>query len=136
MVTQAFETTSVHMERLFLLTFQAPPEDADRGMAAVTTIAPLAMGEYDSNAYQSTAGIERYRPLEGAAAGAETERRRRSVVECTFEVAHQQTPLEAVVEAIVQVRSYQEPVMRVREILSSRSNGLDDSATRIAGGTR
>lgn len=128
MPQQEFETISVRMTKLFLLTFQAPPEDVDRVMEAVTAITPLSMGKYDSNAYQSGEGIERYRPLDGAAAGAEaTLRRRPGVVEVTFELAHDQRLLERVIEAIFQVHSYQEPVIRVRDILSSRSKGLDDS---------
>lgn len=124
----AFETTSVTLQRMFLVTFQAPTEDVDRIMAAVTTIVPLAMGKYDSNSYQSADGVERYRPLEGAAAGAESELRKRpSVVELSFEIAEDQSLAEKVVEAIFQTHSYQEPVIRIQTILTSRSKGLDDS---------
>jgi hypothetical protein len=77
MTLSSFETASVHMRRMVLLTLQAPPDDVDRIMREVAKIVPLAMGKYDSNAYQSGAGVERYRPLEGAAAGAETEIRKR-----------------------------------------------------------
>ena len=124
---QPFETRSVRMQRFLLIRLQAPAEDIDRIMEQVVTVAPLAMGKYDSNAYQSAAGIERYRPLEGAAAGAETELRKRpGVVEVSFELPCDQMLLEAVVEQIFQVHSYQEPVIRVETILASRSKGLDD----------
>jgi hypothetical protein len=123
-----FETPSVRMEKMILLTFQAPPEDVDRIMTAVVAITPLIMGKYDSNAFQSAAGIERYRPLAGAAAGAETELRRRpNVVEVAFELADDPVLLERVVEAIFRAHSYQEPVIRLQAILTSRSKGLDDS---------
>lgn len=126
---QGFETTSVTMAPMCLLTFQAPTEDVDRIMAAVVAITPLAMGAYDSNAYQSMPGIERYRPLEGAAAGAESELRRRpGVVEISFELPKVPDVIERVIEAIFQAHSYQEPVIRLQAILSSRSKGLDDSA--------
>jgi hypothetical protein len=125
---QAFETRSVTMARVRLLSFQAPAEDVDRIMEAVVAITPLPMGCYDSNAYQSAAGIERYRPLEGAAAGAEAGLRKRpGVVEISFELPDDEAVVRAVVEAIFQVHSYQEPVIRLREILTSRSKGLDDS---------
>ena len=65
MIERGFETTSVRMTPLLLVTFQAPGADVDRIMEAVTAITPLPMGKYDSNAYQSASGIERYRPLEG-----------------------------------------------------------------------
>lgn len=127
MQTQGFETISVRMERLLLVTVQMPAEDVDRIMEEVVKLVPLAMGKYDSNAYQSDAGIERYRPLDGAAAGAESEvRKRPGIVEVSFELADDQALLERVVELIFQVHSYQEPVIRVANILGSRSKGLDD----------
>ena len=130
MNTQGFETTSVLMERRLLVRVFAPDEDVDRILARVCAIDPLAQGEkYDSNAYQTAAGFEHYRPLVGAAAGPESEvRKRPGVVEVSFELPDDQARLEAVVEAIFQVHSYQEPVIRVQEILTSRSKGLDDSA--------
>jgi hypothetical protein len=127
MTIQGFETSSVRMERLLLVTVQMPAEDVDRIMEHVVKAAPLTMGKYDSNAYQSAAGIERYRPLEGAAAGAENEvRKRPGVVEVSFEMEEDQALLERVVELIFQIHSYQEPVIRVESILGSRSKGLDD----------
>lgn len=128
MVDQRFETKSVTMERMLLLTFQAPGEDVDRIMGEVVKITPLAMGSYDSNAYQSGVGAERYRPLEGAAAGPETDvRKRPGVVEVSFELPDDGPVVDRVIEAIFQAHSYQEPVIRLQTILSSRSKGLDDS---------
>ena len=129
MVDQGFETRSVRMEHMCLLTLQAPVEDVDRIMGAVVKVTPLAMGSYDSNAYQSGPGIERYRPLQGAAAGPETEvRKRPGTVEVAFELPDNQQLIEQVVETIFQTHSYQEPVIRIQPILTSRSKGLDDSA--------
>ena len=128
MIDSNFETKSVRMERMVLLTLQAPADDVDRIMEAVVEVAPLTMGKYDSNAYQSGAGIERYRPLEGAAAGPETELRKRpGTVEVIFELPDDQSLIERVIEVIFQIHSYQEPVIRVQNILASRSKGLDDS---------
>ena len=123
-----FETLSASMVPMRLLTFQAPAEDVGRIMEAVVAIVPLTMGAYDSNAYQSAPGLERYRPLEGAAAGAESELRQRpGVVEVCFELPDAQDVTERVIEAVFQAHSYQEPVIRLQTILSSRSKGLDDS---------
>lgn len=129
MVDQAFETTSVRMERMCLLTFQAPSEDVDRILAEVVQITPLTMGNYDSNAWQSGPGIERYRPLEGAAAGPEaTLRKRPGTVEVSFELPDEQRLIERVIETIFGSHSYQEPVIRLQTIVTARSRGLDDSA--------
>lgn len=55
MIEQGFETRSVRMERAYLLVFQAPAQDVDRILAAVT---PLTMDSYDSHAWHSAPGIE------------------------------------------------------------------------------
>lgn len=129
MIDQRFETKSVRMEPMLLLAFQAPGEDVDRIMRQVVKITPLTMGNYDSNAYQSGSGTERYRPLEGAAAGPEADLRMRpGIVEVSFELPNDPPLTDQVIEAIFQVHSYQEPVIRVQAILSSRSKGLDDRA--------
>lgn len=122
-----FETTHAILHPMVLMTVQAPVEDIERIMAAVTGITPLAMGAYDHNAFQTAPGTERYRPLEGAAAGAETSvRHRAGVVEVSFELSHDQALIERAVEAVVQAHSYEEPVIRLQPILSSRSKGHDD----------
>ncbi|MER9663156.1 hypothetical protein [Mesorhizobium sp. M0159] len=98
-------------------------------MGEVVKVTPLAMGSYDSNAWQSEPGIERYRPLEGAAAGPETEvRKRPGTVEVSFELPDDRQIVEQVVETIFQAHSYPKPVIRIRTVLTSRSKGLDDSA--------
>jgi hypothetical protein len=123
-----FETHSVLMEPKLLLRFQAPMEDVDRIMTEVCALTPLIVGTYDSNAYQTAGGIERYRPLAGAAAGAESDLRMRpGVVEVSFRLPVDQKLLADIVETIFQVHSYQEPFITVEQILASRSKGRDDS---------
>lgn len=129
MTIPAFETKSIRMERLFAVRLLAPEEDFERIMEHVCRVAPLTQGAYDSNAWVSAPGIERYRPLEGAAAGAETEvRKRPGVVEISFELPHDMAILEQVIETIYQVHSYQEQTIKVHEMLVSRTKGLDDKA--------
>jgi hypothetical protein len=127
MPSHGFETRSVHMEPMLIVSFQAPTEDIDRIMDRVVEILPLVMGTYDSNAFQSAPGVERYRPRAGAAAGAESELRRRpGIAEVSFQMADDHALLAQVIEAIFQIHSYQEPVITVRDALVSRSKGLDD----------
>lgn len=121
------KTLSVCMEALFTVTVLCPAEDVDRIMREICTIAPLVQGPYDSNAFVSAPGTERYRPLEGAAAGAETAvRERPGVVLIDFEIPRERELLARLVEAVFQVHSYQEPVIKVCESWVSRSKGLDD----------
>lgn len=124
---RAFETRSLCFAAFWRVSFQAPVEDVDRIMDHVTAIAPLVMGKYDRCAYQSAPGTERYRPLAGAAAGAEDDTRLRpDVVEVSFQITREEALLAAVAEAIYAVHSYEEPVIAVEEILASRSLGRDD----------
>lgn len=126
---EPFETKSVRMERVFSLRLLAPEEDVDRIMEHVCKIAPLRQGAYDSNAWVSAPGVERYRPLDGAAAGAESDvRLRPGVTEISFEIPHDHALLEAVIEKIYEVHSYQEMTLKVHEMLVSRTKGLDDKA--------
>ena len=127
MIDSGFETKSLRMELLLLVSFQAPVVDVDRIMEAVIAITPPGMGNYDSNAFQSAGGVERYRPLEGAAAGAETVLRQRpGTVEVSFELPDDQALAARVVEAIYQAHSYEEPVIRLQPLLASRSKRFDD----------
>ena len=128
MIDSNFETKSVRMEPMALLNLQAPVDDVDRIMEAIVKVVPLTMGKYDSNAYQTGEGMERDRPLEGAAAGPEADLRKRPrLVEVSFELPDDQRVIEQVIEAIFQTHSYQEPVIRLQNILASRTKGLDDS---------
>lgn len=124
-----FETRSVHMDRVLMVEIYAPEQDADRIADCVTAIDPLAQGRhYDSNIFQTAPGTEWYRPLEGAAAGAEhMARKRAGVMKLVFEIAEDHAKLHEIVEAVYQIHCYQEPVIRVRPILSCRTKGLDDS---------
>lgn len=107
----AFETTSARMLSMLLVTVQAPAEDVDRIMQEVARITPLDMGKYDCNAFQTATGVERYRPLEGAAAGAERDLRKRpDVLQVSFELQDDQDLLQQVIEVVFQAHSYEEPV--------------------------
>ena len=126
---EPFMTPSIRMERLYSVRVLAPLEDVDRLMAHVARIVPLTQGAYDNNAWVTAPGTERYRPLDGAVAGRETEvRQRPGVVEISFEIPPDRRILEEVIEAIYQVHSYQEQTIKVEELLVSRTKGLDDKA--------
>lgn len=125
-----FETKSVLMRRVHLVEVGAPPEDVERILAAVTAVDPLAVGpRYDCVSFATGPGEERYRPRVGAMAGAEEQVRvRPGPVVLSFEIDGGIEQLGRVVEAIFQAHSYQESTIRVSEVLSARSKGLDDRA--------
>lgn len=124
---QGFETASLCMEEVYVVRMVAPDGDVDRIMAAVVEVAPLTMGAYDSNAFQSF-GSERYRPRQGAMAGSEDGvRKRPHVSEVSFQLPRDRILLAAVIEKIFDVHCYQEPVITVEEVVASRTKGIDDS---------
>ncbi len=124
----AFDTPSLRMQPCHLIEVGTPPEDVGRIMAAVTAIDPLAIGpNYDSVAYQTAPGVERYRPLDGAAAGVRPEVLvNPGPVTLFFEIEGGVQVVAAAVEAIYQAHSYQQPTIRVTGVLSARARGLDD----------
>ncbi len=69
-----------------------------------------------------------YRPLAGAAAGAEEGvRKRPGVAVVTFFVPQDPEKLDKVIEAIFAVHSYEEPIITVQEVSRSRrAEGIDD----------
>jgi hypothetical protein len=131
-------TTSVRMEPLWAVSFGSPEEDAERLLVEVASLDPLQVGaSYDSDAFQSAAGVERHRPLVGAAAGAESKARARpGVVEVAFHIRRDPTLLEHLVDRLFSVHPYQEPIIEVKEVLVSRSRVLTIAKIRTAGGTR
>lgn len=124
------ETESVVMRRVHLVEVGAPPEDVERILVAVTAVDPLAVSpRYDHVSYATGPGEERYRPRQGAMAGAEEMVRvRPGPVFLSFEIDGGIKQLGLVVEAIFQAHSYQEATIRVSEVLSARSKGHDDRA--------
>lgn len=129
MSIETIDTRSIRLERVYSMRVLAPIEDVDRILEHVCKTTPLVQGAYDSNAWVSAPGIERYRPRTGAVAGVEDKvRKRPGVVEITFDVPHDRAVLEQVIETIYEVHSYQEQQIEVRDQLVSRTKGLDDKA--------
>jgi hypothetical protein len=125
---EARETPTLSLQSMLLVIILAPAGDIDRLMEAVGRLTPLPMGNYDCNAFQSASGIERYRPRHGAAPGAEDGLRQRpGIVEISFELPHDLALLDRIVDAIFLTHSYEEPVIRVLPILTSRSKGTDQT---------
>ncbi len=129
MPIEPFETASLSLQRHYAVRILAPADDVERLMENICKVTPLLQGAYDCNAWISAPGIERYRPLQGAAAGPEADvRKRPGVVELSFDIPADQQVLGRVVETIYQVHSYQEQTIRVQEVIVSRTKGLDDQA--------
>lgn len=128
-IQTGFDTRPLHMEPMWLITYQAPAEDIDRIFDAIRAVVPLVQGKTDHNGYRAPDGYEYYRPREGTPTGSEDVLRKRpGVDEMRIFLPRDTAQLDAVIEAIYEVHCYYEPVIIVQEVLRSLGKGLDDSA--------
>ena len=118
---------------VWTLEIQTLPEDTDKILDAVMAVYPLSFGRYQRNASISAVGRETARPepgstttthLAGFEAGA-TETY--PMVELKISIERDLAVLEKVMDAIIYVHHYEEPVIFLREDWASRANYNPDS---------
>ena len=122
-----FRSLTGQLEPVWTLEVQTLDEDVDRILDAVMLVHPLSYGRYQRNASVSAVGRETAQPEEGStttthvdgfeAGGTETY----PMVELKISVARDLSVLEAVMDAILEVHHYEEPVIFVREDWVSRA---------------
>ena len=119
---------------VWTIEIQTLPEDTDRILDAVMAVHPLSYGRYERNASISAVGTETARPMKnstttthvtGFEAGA-TETY--PMVELKISLARDLAVLERVMDAILDVHHYEEPVIFLREDWASRANYDPNSA--------
>jgi len=125
---QAYEAGSGYLEPVWTLEIQTRPDDTDRILDAIMAVHPLSYGRYQRNASISAVGKETAQPeqnsttsthVEGFVAGA-TETY--PMVELKISVERRLTILETVMDAVLEVHHYEEPVIFIREDWVSRSS--------------
>lgn len=123
-----YDAKSGSFEAVWTLEIQTLAEDVDRILDAVLKVHPLGYGRYQRNASVSAVGRETTQPQPnstttthkpGYAAGA-TETY--PAVELKISIARDVAALEQVMDAILQVHHYEQPVIYVREDWASRAN--------------
>jgi hypothetical protein len=119
---------------VWTLEIQTAPEDTDKILDAVMKVHPLSYGRYKRTASISAVGKETAQPdvgstttshIEGFEAG-ETETYPR--VELKISIERDLTILEKVMDAVLYVHHYEQPVIFLREDWASRSNYDADSS--------
>ncbi len=106
---------------------QTLPEDTDRILDEVLKVYPLGYGRYERNASISAVGKETAQPKEGSTTtthvdgftAGQTETY--PMVELKFSLDRDLSTLGAVMDAILRVHHYEEPVIFVREDFVSRA---------------
>ncbi|MEO1240128.1 MAG: hypothetical protein AAFW64_10910 [Pseudomonadota bacterium] len=124
---QSYRATSGRFVPVWTLEIQTLPEDTDRILDAIMKVHPLSYGRYQRNASISAIGKETAQPepgstttthVEGFASGA-TETY--PMVELKISLDRDLGVLEKVMDAVLEVHHYEEPVIFLREDWASRA---------------
>lgn len=113
---------------VWTLEIQTLPEDTDRILDAVMEVYPLRYGRYQRNASISAVGKETMQPEPGSTTTKHVEgfqaggTRTYPMVELKISIERDLAVLEAVMNAVLHVHHYEEPVIFLREDWASRSN--------------
>lgn len=128
MTLHKYSAKSGTLEPVWTIEIQTLPEDTDRILDAVVAVYPLAYGRYERNASISAIGKETAKPPPGSTTDihspgftpgtAETY----PMVELKISIERDLETLARVMDAILEVHHYEEPVIFVREDWRSRAN--------------
>lgn len=115
------------LDPVWTLEIQTRPDDVDRILDAVLAVHPLAYGRYQRNASVSAVGHETTQPLPGSTTTTHKDSyvagvpETYPVVEVKISIERDLTALQQVMDAILDVHHYEEPVIYVREDWASRA---------------
>ena len=122
-----YTAASGRLEPVWTLEIQTLPGDVDRILDAVIAVCPLCYGRYQRNASVSAVGKETTQPEAGSTThthvdgfdpgGTETF----PMVELKISVARDLALVQSVMDAVIAVHHYEEPVIFVREDWVSRA---------------
>lgn len=123
-----YQAKSGRFVPVWTLEIQTVSEDTDRILDAISAVHPLKYGRYQRNASISAPGMETARPEPGSttdshaegfsAGGTETY----PMVELKISIERDEAVLEQVMDAILAVHHYEEPVILLRDAWASRAN--------------
>lgn len=123
-----YQAKSGRFVPVWTLEIQTVCEDTDRILDAISAVHPLKYGRYRRNASISAPGMETARPDPGSttdshaegfkAGGTETY----PMVELKISIERDESVLEQVMDAIMTVHHYEEPVILLRDAWASRAN--------------
>ncbi len=127
-VLEHYQAKSGRLVPVWTLEIQTLEEDTDRILDAVMKVHPLRFGRYQRNASVSARGYETAQPEPGSTTtthvrgfnAGETESY--PMVELKISIERSLAQLEKVMDAILDVHHYEEPVIFVREDFASRAN--------------
>ena len=113
------ETKSATIVEEYQVRVQIPPEDVDRVLSVITSVAPLKYGKYEQVAFRSNTGTLQFKSLEGSIQG-ETDLEQLPSDEISFNLPRDEQMIAAVIEAIYESHPYEEPVILIQRVMSTR----------------
>lgn len=123
-----YRSTSGRLEPVWTLEIQTVPEDTDRILDAVVAVHPLAYGRYERNASISAIGKETARPPAGSTTDTHVDgftpgdTETFPMVELKISIERDLDILGRVMDAVLDVHHYEEPVIFIREDWASKAN--------------
>ncbi len=118
-MSMEIETNSACVKHEYLVRVQVPSNDVTAVLAAITRVCRLKYGRYEQVAFRYNSGTQQFKPLEGSKSG-ETELIYVPSDEVSFTVPKENNSIRQVVEAIFESHPYEEPVILISEIMSTR----------------
>lgn len=119
MDTTKLVTENVDIEPEYLVRVQIPPADVSRVLEAITNVSPLRYGKYEQVAFRSSTGTLQFKPLEGSKEG-DSELLQLPCDEISFTVPQDEGTIAAVIDAIIESHPYEEPVVLIQTVMSTR----------------
>ena len=123
-----YKAKSGRLEPVFTIEVQTLPEDTDRILDEILKVHPLGYGNYQRNASISALGRETAQPNPGSTTTTHVEGFKAGstetypMVELKISIERDLDVLAKVMDAIIAVHHYEEPVIFVREDWVSRAN--------------
>lgn len=114
-----FKTPSAEVVSSYQVRVQIPPENVEEVIQAVLQVDPLEYGDYQKVAFRHRLGTQQFEPMVNACSG------KLGLIqipcdEVSFVVPDSQSVLSGVVEAVFCSHPYEEPVIQIQPILSTR----------------
>lgn len=114
-----FETPSAQVVSSYQVRVQIPPENVEEVLHAVLQVEPLEYGDYQKVAFRHRQGTQQFEPTANACSG------KLGLIqvpcdEVSFVIPHNQETLSCVIEAVFDAHPYEEPVIQIQSILSTR----------------
>jgi len=123
-----YKAKSGRFAAVWTLEIQTVIEDVDKILDAVMKVHPLSYGRYQRNASISAVGMETAQPEAGSTTSTHIDEyvpgntETYPVVELRITLERDLSALEKVMDAILYVHHYEEPVIVLREAWASRAN--------------